>query len=374
MKVEALFNEMEQTGIDFYTGVPDSQLKAFCDTLMSRYGIGQHHVIAANEGAAAGLAAGHYLATGRPAAVYMQNSGIGNAVNPICSLLNEKVYAIPVLFIVGWRGEPGVHDEPQHIFQGEITIDLLECLDIKTFVIDKETTEAGLHGYFEEIQREFQAGHACALVVKKGGLETDVKMKYSNDYEMSREHIVNLIVDHTKEDDVFVSTTGKLSRELFEAREARKQGHKQDFLTVGSMGHASMIAMGIAREKRNRRVFCLDGDGALIMHMGSLAVAGAEKLDNLVYVLVDNGAHETVGGLPTVGVHIDYPLLAKACGFEHVFTAADETEFLDAFGKIPECCGSIFIVVKSTIGARADLGRPTTTPIENKEALMEFLK
>lgn len=374
MKVETLFQKIEEMGIDFYTGVPDSQLKAFCDTLMSRYGVGERHVIAANEGAAVGLAAGHYLATGKPAAVYMQNSGIGNAVNPVCSLVNDKVYAIPVLFLIGWRGEPGVHDEPQHIFQGEITVDILDCLNIRNFVIDKETTEENLKEYFDEIQKEFAAGHQCALVIKKGGLSTDVKMKYSNENVMSREEIINMIVDHTKESDIFVSTTGKLSRELFEAREARNQGHKQDFLTVGSMGHASMIAMGIAREKKDRRVFCLDGDGAVIMHMGSLAVAGTDQLDNFVHLLVDNGAHETVGGLPTVGTKIDYPLLAKACGYDNVLTAASREELLAAFSKIENIKGSVFLIVKANLSSRADLGRPTTTPIENKEAFMKFIK
>ena len=374
MKVEALFQKIEEMGIDFYTGVPDSQLKAFCDTLMGRFGVGEHHVIAANEGAAVGLAAGHYLAAGKPAAVYMQNSGIGNAVNPVCSLVNDKVYAIPVLFIIGWRGEPGVHDEPQHVFQGEITVDLLDCLNIKNFVIDKETTEENLEEYFHEIKKEFAEGRQCALVVKKGGLSTDVKMKYTNDNVLSREEIVNIIVDHTKESDIFVSTTGKLSRELFEAREARNQGHKQDFLTVGSMGHASMIAMGIAREKKDRRVFCLDGDGAVIMHMGSLAVAGTDSLDNFVHLLVDNGAHETVGGLPTVGTKIDYPLLAKACGYANVLTAADREGLLEALGKIEEVKGSVFLIVKANLTSRADLGRPTTTPIQNKEAFMKFIK
>lgn len=374
MKAELLFQKIEEMGITFYTGVPDSQLKAFCDTLMERYGVGERHVIAANEGAAAGLAAGHYLATGKPAVVYMQNSGIGNAVNPICSLLNDKVYAIPALFIIGWRGEPGVHDEPQHIFQGEITTQLLDCLNVKNFVIDKQTSREDLDAYFTEMQKEFSAGRQCALVVKKGGLSTDIKMRYANDNPMSREEIVNIIVDHTEEDAIFVSTTGKLSRELFEARENRSQGHKQDFLTVGSMGHASMIAMGIAREKKDRRVYCLDGDGAVIMHMGSLAVAGADHLDHFVHLLVDNGAHETVGGLPTVGTEIDYPLLAKACGYEHVFTAEKKEELLEALSNIKGIRGSVFLIVKANIGSRSDLGRPTTTPIENKEAFMNFIK
>lgn len=374
MNVNKLFEEVNGLGIDFYTGVPDSQLKAFIDTLMVREGIGPKHVVAANEGAACGLAAGHYLATGTPALVYMQNSGIGNAVNPICSLLNDKVYAIPALFIIGWRGEPGVHDEPQHVFQGEITTKLLEVLDIKYFVITKETEESELSDFFKTVKEEFALGHQCAIVVKKGALSTEAKPVYANTNPMTREHIVNLIIENSKEDDIFVSTTGKLSRELFEAREARNEGHKRDFLTVGSMGHASMIAMGIAREKYGRRVFCLDGDGATIMHMGSLAVAGSDKLSNFVHVLINNGSHETVGGLPTVSEKIDYLKIADGCGYENIFTAKTEEELLDVLKKLNDVKGSCFVEIKSDISSRADLGRPTTTPIQNKNDFMGFLK
>lgn len=374
MQIKYLLDEIEKLGVAFYTGVPDSQLRALCDTLMSRYGIGEKHVIAANEGAAVGLAAGHYLASGKPAVVYMQNSGIGNAVNPICSLVNDKVYAIPVLFIVGWRGEPGVHDEPQHIYQGEITRELLDCLGVQNYVISKDTAPEELAEYFSKIKEEFALGHQCALVVRKGALESDEKLKYANDYPLSREDVVKLFVDHTDESDIIVSTTGKLSRELFEAREARGQGHEKDFLTVGSMGHSSMIAMGIAREKNDRRVFCLDGDGAVLMHMGSLAVAGSAQLENFVHVLFNNGAHETVGGMPTVSEKIDYLKIAKACGYENIYTAETEEEVISLFEKIAKAKGSVFAEVKTNLLSRADLGRPTTTPIQNKEAFMEFLK
>jgi phosphonopyruvate decarboxylase len=374
MQIKYLLDEIEKLGVAFYTGVPDSQLRALCDTLMSRYGIGEKHVIAANEGAAVGLAAGHYLATGNPAVVYMQNSGIGNAINPICSLVNDKVYAIPVLFIVGWRGEPGVHDEPQHIYQGEITRELLDCLGVQNYVISKDTSPEELAGYFSKIKEEFALGHQCALVVRKGALESDEKLKYANDYPLSREDVVKLFVDHTDERDIIVSTTGKLSRELFEAREARGQGHEKDFLTVGSMGHSSMIAMGIAREKKERRVFCLDGDGAVLMHMGSLAVAGSAQLENFVHVLFNNGAHETVGGMPTVSEKIDYLEIAKACGYDNIYTAKTEEEVISLLEKIANAKGSVFAEVKTNLVSRADLGRPTTTPIQNKEAFMEFLK
>lgn len=374
MKIESFIEGIKKLNIDMFTGVPDSQLKALCDYLMKTYGVCDKHIVAANEGAATALAAGHYLATGKPALVYMQNSGIGNAVNPICSLLNDKVYAIPALFVVGWRGEPGVHDEPQHVFQGEITLKLLECLDIKYCVLTSDTTEGDLQAAINQAAAEFKAGKCFAFVVKKGALKNDNKMVYENDCKMTREEVVNTIIENSREDDIFVSTTGKLSRELFEGRERLNEGHKHDFLTVGSMGHSSMIALAIAKEKTKRRVFCLDGDGAVIMHMGSLAVLGANAPENMVHVLINNGAHETVGGVPTVSNKLDYSGIAKSCGYKKTYLAETKDEVIDCLKNIENDEGPVFFEIRTNLFSRADLGRPTTTPIENRDAFMEFLK
>jgi len=362
-------------GVDHYVGVPDSQLKALSDHLTAEHGISARHLIAANEGGAVGLAAGHYLATGHPSLVYLQNSGIGNTVNPVASLLNEAVYAIPALFVIGWRGEPGVKDEPQHVFQGEITLPLLDCLDIKTVVLSKETTDEELEAALEAFSLEFAEGRSAAFVVKKGALEAGATCNYANDYPMTRESIVKSVIDVTGDDDIIVSTTGKLSRELFEAREARGQGHEADFLTVGSMGHSSMIGLGIALQKPERRVWVLDGDGAVLMHTGSLAVLGAAKPTNLVHVVVNNEAHESVGGMPTVAGSIDLVGMARSFGYAQVLSAKDEAEL----GRVLEQlrthrgAGPVFVEVKASIGARDDLGRPTTTPQENKEAFMRHV-
>lgn len=258
MRVETLFDILDS---DFYTGVPDSQLQALCNFLIDKYGISEHHVIAANEGNCTALAAGHYLATGNVPVVYMQNSGIGNIINPVASLLNDKVYAIPCIFVVGWRGEPGIHDEPQHIYQGEVTLKLLEDMDIATFVIGKETTEAELYAKMKEFRNVLTNGKSVAFVVRKGALEYGNKVVYSNEYQMKREEVLEHIVAVT-ENDPIVSTTGKASRELFEIRERNGQGHECDFLTVGSMGHSSSIALGIAMSKRmknmvRRRRWCM---------------------------------------------------------------------------------------------------------------------
>jgi phosphonopyruvate decarboxylase len=373
LDIQYFLEKTNQLGIDFYTGVPDSQLKVLCDQLMAQYGAGSRHIIAANEGACVGLAAGHYLSTRRPALVYMQNSGIGNAVNPVCSLAHEKVYAIPLLFVIVWRGEPGVKDEPQHVFQGEATLPLLECLGIEYFVIGKETTDAEVDAAFERFAGVLGEKRHAAFVIQKGAFTGGQKLEYANANAMTREQIVNTVIAGMQPTDIVVSTTGKLSRELFEAREARQEGHKRDFLTVGSMGHASMIALGIALEKPDRRVFCLDGDGAVLMHMGSLAVIGSRQPINLIHILVNNEAHETVGGMPTVSKSVDYPSAARAMGYAFARTVETGEELTDTLKLINGLKGPIFIEAKANLASRADLGRPTTTPQQNKEDFIGFV-
>lgn len=370
MKVESFANIL---GSDFYTGVPDSQLKALCNYLMDKYGISpEHHMIAANEGNCTALAAGYHLATGKIPVVYMQNSGEGNIINPVASLLNDKVYAIPVIFVVGWRGEPGVHDEPQHIYQGEVTLKLLEDMDIKAFVVDKDTTEDELRAKMEEYKKILASGKDVAFVIKKGALTDAPFVKYSNDNKMLREEIIRHIVEVSGEDPI-VSTTGKASRELFEIRTANGQDHKYDFLTVGSMGHSSSIALGVALNKKDTRIWCIDGDGALLMHMGAMAVIGSNKPANLIHVVINNGAHETVGGMPTVASNINVVEIAKACGYPKAVSVSTYEE-LDAELKAAKAGNELTLIeVKCSIGAREDLGRPTTTAIENKNAFTKYL-
>ncbi len=371
MKVEAFVKIL---GADFYTGVPDSQLKSLCDYLISTYGIDKkHHIIAANEGNCTALAAGYHLATGKVPAVYMQNSGEGNIINPVASLLNDQVYAIPVIFVVGWRGEPGIHDEPQHIYQGEVTIKLLEDMGIATFVVGKETTEEELTIKMEEYRKLLEQGKNVAFVIRKGALSYDNKVKYENINTMKREEIIQHIVK-VSEGDPIISTTGKASRELFETRAANEQSHKYDFLTVGSMGHSSSIALGVAINKPNTKIWCVDGDGAVLMHMGAMAVIGANRPNNLIHVVINNGAHETVGGMPTVAANIDIVAIAKACGYPNA-VCVDTFEELDKELILAKEKNELSLIeVKCSMGARDNLGRPTTTALENKQNFMKYLK
>lgn len=370
MKVEDFVKIL---GVDFYTGVPDSLLKPLCSYLMQTYGTNPvNHLIAANEGNCAALAAGYHLATGKVAAVYLQNSGEGNIINPVASLLSEKVYGVPMIFVIGFRGEPGVHDEPQHIFQGEITLKLLEVMNIAYFVLNKDTTQEELQKAMANFLERLAMGKQVAFVVRKGALSYDGKFSYANGNEMKREYIIRRIVE-VSGDDIIVCTTGKASRELFELREARGESHDRDFLTVGSMGHSSSIALGIALQKPEKRIWCIDGDGAALMHMGAMAVIGGTARGNLVHVVINNKAHDSVGGMPTVAGRIDFSKIAQACGYDFVARVNDDATLGDVLADVKTRKGRCFVEVESTIGARTDLGRPTVSPIENKRAFMKFI-
>lgn len=359
-------------GIDFFAGVPDSLLKNVCafisDTLDDR-----HNIIAANEGAAVGLAAGHYLATGHIPCVYMQNSGEGNAINPLASLTDKEVYGIPVLLVIGWRGEPGVHDEPQHVKQGKITLPLLDAMGIRHEILSQDETEfrSQLDG---AVRHMSETGEAFAFIVRKNTFEPYTLQRHEvNEYPLSREEAIQKVAASLSAKDVIVSTTGMISRELFEYRTAQGQGHERDFLTVGSMGHASQIALGIALEKTDRRVWCFDGDGAALMHLGSVAIIADKAPENFVHVIFNNGAHDSVGGQPTVGLKVNLAGIAKAAGYKDAVSVTTAEDLSSALKVLKTMRGPVLLEVRVHRGNRKDLGRPTTTPIQNRDALMEFM-
>ena len=371
IRPEFFIEALREKGIDCFAGVPDSLLKNICAYITDHFDAA-HNIIAANEGAAVGLAAGHYLATGQPACVYMQNSGEGNIINPLASLTDQEVYNIPVLLLIGWRGRPGVHDEPQHVKQGKVTTGLLNVMGVNYEVLSKEEDKAAKQ--IEKAAKALTNKEVFALVIEKDTFE-DYKLQNVevNDLTMSREEAIQTVAAALGEKDCIVSTTGMISRELFEYRAAMNQGHERDFLTVGSMGHASQIALGIALAQPERRVWCFDGDGAAIMHMGSMAIVANKAPKNYVHVVFNNGAHDSVGGQPTVGLKIDLPAVAKAVGYKSMYTVETKEYLAELLDKVKGQEGPVLLVVKVKKGNRKDLGRPTTTPIQNKEALMNFL-
>lgn len=372
LEVSKIYDCLVKNGVDFFAGVPDSLLKNFCAYITDNVPANKH-IISANEGAAVGLAAGHYMATGKIPVVYMQNSGLGNTVNPLLSLADEKVYSIPMLLMIGWRGEPGVKDEPQHRKQGLVTLELLNAMQIPYAVLSMDETEATSQ-VDDIIKKMKQTSSPVAIVIRK---DTFAKYKLKNvsvnEFSMSRENAMKMVVDSLSDTDVVVSTTGKLSRELFEYREAKNQGHGRDFLTVGSMGHSSSIALGIALEKPNRNVYCFDGDGAFIMHTGAITNIGKLAPKNYRHIVFNNGAHESVGGQPTLAFDIDIPSIAKASGYKEAISVEDEEQLISALKHISSVVGPILLEIKVKVSSRDDLGRPTTTPIENKNNFIEFL-
>ena len=372
IRPEFFIEKLRENGIDCFAGVPDSLLKNIC-AYITDHCDAEHNIIAANEGAAVGIAAGHYLATGMPACVYMQNSGEGNIINPLASLTDEEVYNIPVLLLIGWRGRPGVHDEPQHVKQGKVTTGLLNVMGVNYEVLSKEEDKA--EKQIAKAIKALQNKEVFALVIEKDTFE-DYKLQNVevNDLTMSREEAIQTVAAALGERDCIVSTTGMISRELFEYRAAKGQGHERDFLTVGSMGHASQIALGIAMAKPERKVWCFDGDGAAIMHMGSMAIVANKAPQNYVHVVFNNGAHDSVGGQPTVGLKIDLPRVARAVGYPHTYSVSTKEDLMDVLKEVKKINDLSLIEIKVKKGNRKDLGRPTTTPIQNKDALMDFLK
>ena len=362
---------LQDAGFDYFTGVPDSLLKHFCAYVSDNAGQGGD-LIAANEGAAIALAAGHHLATGRYALVYMQNSGLGNAVNPLTSLADPEVYSIPMLLLIGWRGEPGRPDEPQHVTQGKITHELLDCLGIPNETLCEDLDGARdlvtrAAAYLKEHQAPF------AIIVSAGTFDRYKKRQEPNRYDMRREDAVRLVAANLNESDIIVSTTGKTSRELFEYRVTTDRRHSGDFLTVGSMGHASQIALAIAQSCPTRQVICLDGDGAAIMHLGSLAIIGTRAPTNFKHVIINNGAHDSVGGQPTAGHMIDLSAIARACCYQSAIRVEQESDLPAAVNRLRRQDGAALLEILTSQGARADLGRPTIPPIENKTIFMRNL-
>lgn len=355
---------LKENGFDFFAGVPDSLLSGFCACAEDFFG--KRFIISANEGNAVGLATGHYLAEGRAAVVFMQNSGIGNAVNPLLSLADKDVYHIPMLLIVGWRGEPGVKDEPQHIAQGRITRELFNVMGIENIVLNDNYSETV--SYCAEM---IGRGKIIALIVRKNTFSPYEYNFAKCNYSMTREQALEIITDSIGERDIVVSTTGKTSRELYELRERSGSGHGRDFLTVGSMGHASSIAAGLSLSA-NRNVYCIDGDGAFLMHMGSCAVNADISGENYKYIIINNGSHESVGGQPTVGFKMNAETVLRGCGFKNVFRAENVEELRSIIGKM-KSVGKAAAVIYVRQGSRKNLGRPVMTPIENRNALMEEL-
>ena len=373
IKPTDFYDQLVSYGVDFFSGVPDSLLKEFCLCIDDRIPKDKH-IITANEGNAVALATGYYLAQKSLPLVYMQNSGLGNAVNPLLSLCDPDVYSIPMLVMIGWRGEPGVKDEPQHAKQGKVQLKLLESIDIPYKIISKDDDQFVMK-ISSAVETAKNESRPAVLLIKKGTFEKyGKKRKKSDDQRMKREETLEIVLENLDDNAIIVSTTGKTSREIFEIREKRGQSHQQDFLTVGSMGHCSSIALGIALSKPDREVVCIDGDGSMLMHLGSLTSIASLKPKNFRHILMNNEVHESVGGQETAAKNIDLSAIVGAMGPSKMFKAATPAELKAKITDFMKCVGPSFLEVKIRPGSREDLGRPTIKPVNNKENFMGFLE
>lgn len=361
---KSFYDALKRAGMDFFVGVPDSLLQNLCACIKEN-SPKERNIIAANEGNAVAIASGYHIASGKYGVVYMQNSGEGNTVNPLLSLADEEVYRIPMLLIIGWRGQPGVHDEPQHVKQGKLTLPLLETMGIRYEILDDayEAQLAVAVNYMQETGRPF------ALVVKKGTFDAYPLPAADKPFRISREEALEAVIASVEPDAFLVSTTGKTSREIFEIRERRGEGHARDFLTVGSMGHTSSIALGMSLGS-DKTIYCIDGDGSFLMHMGAAGIMAQYAKSNLKYILINNGAHESVGGQPTICLDISVRKVLEACGISNISEAYTREEILSGVSALRSASSCAALVVYVNQGSRPDLGRPTISPEENKKNMM----
>lgn len=368
MNASEFLNKINEIGIDIIAGVPDSTLKQLCDAIENDKVF--EHYVTANEGAAVGLATGTYLASGKPACVYLQNSGEGNIINPLASIANDEVYGIPMLFLIGWRGEPGVKDEPQHVYQGKVTCELLEVMGVEYAVLGADTTMELVDKYLEKAAVCFRNHKQYAFVIKKGTFEAVKTYQWDNYNKLVREQVLKIILEMLYQKCYFISTTGKISRELYEQSNALFGSHDRLFMTVGGMGHASMIAFGVALRDTNKKIVCVDGDGAVMMHMGALAFIGCQAPKNMIHIVINNGAHESVGCMPTGYSGRKFAGVARACGYTNVYSASSEKELRDALMNAEASNELCMIEVMVNLESRKDLGRPHETAAENREQFM----
>ena len=368
-----LFEFLYKNHINFFSGVPDSLLKYFCAYLSDHCSEDQH-IISANEGNAIGLAAGYYLGSKKPSMVYLQNSGIGNIINPILSLADKEVYRIPMLLLIGWRGEPSIKDEPQHVKQGKVTTQILDSIGVEWFIVGPETKDP--IGVFTKALKIMQLSETpIAVIVKKNTFEKyELLKKEKKDFSLLREEALKIVLDNLSENSLIVSTTGMTSREIFEYRESKGQPHFKDFLTVGSMGHTSSIALGLSLSQPNKKIICIDGDGSILMHLGATAIQGVSERDNFFHILINNGAHDSVGGQPTVGKKINFCKIANACGYKKIRKIAKPEEIKFSIDELINSeKGPVFLEIIVRKGSRNNLGRPTIKPVDNKKSFMDKL-
>lgn len=368
---ERLYQFLQEKEISFYSGVPDSLLKHFLQYIQDHAPAGKH-VITANEGLAVALASGYYFSTGKLPLVYLQNSGLGNLINPLTSLADKEMYAVPMLLMIGWRGRPGTKDEPQHVKMGRITQSLLDVLEVPCYLLsdDESTCFAAIQ---KAIEKAIAIEQPVALLVPEEIFEMYKGAPSKNNYTLIREEVIQKIIARLKGDEIVVCTTGKSGREFYEQNILAQSRVDSYLLSVGGMGHANHIALGL-QYGSDRKTIMIDGDGAVLMHMGSLPVIGQYAKADFIHIVINNGSHESVGGQPTVAFNADWQAIAGACGYTHV-TCIDNEEKLEQWMSNGLHMGGVqFVEIRTNTFSRPDLGRPKGQPVEWKEQLVKAIQ
>lgn len=367
----SLYDFLQKKGVSFYTGVPDSLLKSFLTYVQEKAGDNEH-IITANEGLAMGLAAGHYFSTASIPLVYLQNSGLGNIINPLTSLADKEMYGVPMILLIGWRGRPGTKDEPQHLKMGKVTRSLLETLEIPVFEL--QDNEAKCFSIIEEgINIALKQKTPVALLAPEGIFNKYEAPEVKSRYTLQREKVIAQIIDRCKGDEIIVCTTGKIGREFYEQNNKAGKKISKYFLSVGAMGHANHIALGLKLHSDNR-VIMLDGDGAILMHMGALLTIAQHAGTGFMHIIINNGGHESVGGQPTGAFKIDFSTLGESCGYKKCVEIRYAKELKEWLANSFDEKKSSFVEIRTSLTSRNDLGRPSGTPEEWKNDFMKALK
>ena len=359
--------QLKNLDINFYTGVPDSLMSEFSKSLHFDFN-DENHIISTNEGSALATGMGYYLATGKYPLIYLQNSGLGNIINPYTSLLHEEIYKIPFVLLIGWRGEPGTKDEPQHIFKGKITKNLLKILEINYKVVN---AESNINEVLKEARHFLDKNKPVALLLQKNTFELDNRAFEVDNKLPKRKDALEAVVNKFDSNSLFISTTGKLSRELYELRNKNDETN-DDLYIVGGMGHASAIALGLLQNINDRNIICLDGDGSVLMHTGNLSLLGSENYKNFIHVLFNNSSHESVGGQPNRYKYIDGQKMFESFGYKNTFSFSNLSDLQNL--NIEKLDGPIYIEISVQNSSDSNLMRPNKTPIQNKNNFIEKIK
>ena len=354
IEVKSLINLLKKNNSNFYTGVPDSVLKELSFALRNKGT--KNHIIATNEGSAVSLGIGNYLSTKKVPCIYMQNSGLSNALNPLISIAHEKVYSIPLILIIGWRGSPKIKDEPQHNVKGQITESLLKLLNINYTII---RTIADLKKFDKQIKSAKKKNSIVACLIEQGTLEKTKQINKKKDfYKLDKELFLKTLLESLEKNTKIISSTGYNSRELMFLRNKYKIQNSRDFYMVGGMGHSSSVALGYSLSTKKKTI-CVDGDGSLLMHLGSIKTVGTFAKNNFKYILLNNNSHDSVGGQNTYADDINFKNLSKSLGFKKFYLIKNDRNLKKNIQKFLKDKNLCFLEVKVSNSKIKNLPRPT---------------